>query len=85
MAVPWVGGNVMFLPPKSIPGSKQRPELPSAGWSQTPPAEAQLSVVWEGAGVRLSSSQSWHRDTCQSKAFTGPCSPVMPQGMLPLL
>lgn len=30
MVVPGVGGNVMFIPPKSIPGSKQRPELPNA-------------------------------------------------------
>lgn len=29
MAVPGVGGNVMFFPPKPIPGSKPRPELPS--------------------------------------------------------
>lgn len=70
--------------------------VPSAGWSQTPPAESQLSVVWEGPGVRLSSSHSWAQghlpkqglhwpSACPAGMAQGPCSPGVPQGMLPVL
>lgn len=58
--------------------------VPSAGWSQTPPAEAQLSVVWEGPDVRLSSSHSWAQGHWpkQDLHWPSPCPAGMAQGAL---
>lgn len=93
MVMPEVDGNVMFFPPKSIPGSEARaPQccvVPSAGWSQTLLAEAQLFVVWEG--VRLSSCHSWAQgllpkqglywpSACPGGVAQEPCSPWCHKG-----
>lgn len=60
MAVPGVGGIVVFIPFKSTPGSKQRLELPNscvacgAGWSlQIPPLQRlNFFVLRAGPGTR---------------------------------
>lgn len=59
MAVLGVGGIVMFIPLRSTPGTKQRPELPrscvapGAGWSpRIPPLQGLNFVLREEPGIR---------------------------------
>lgn len=78
-----LGGTVMFIPLKSTPGSKQKPELapscvaPGAGWSLQIPSLQRLNLLcWERAKYEaqgLLSKQVLH--------WSSSCSgPVLPQG-----